>query len=178
MGDVLEQLGKKKTTGLDNMKKLWLFLAAVVASALTMIFLPMLGEFASTFVLVLIVVYVYILYVQVRRINIEYEYSFSDGILDVDTIYGKQKRKRLVSINCREMELMAWSKNPEHRQKFFDESVKKQYRAVFDPKAGGVYRILFRENGEKVFLSFQPNEAFLDAIKKTKPSCVFLEKNQ
>ena len=178
MGEVLEQLGKNKTTGLDNMKKLWLFVAAVVASVLTMTFLPLLGEFAASFVLVLIVVYVYIFYVQVRRLNVEYEYTFSEGTLDVDIIYGKQKRKRLVSINCREMELMAWSKNPEHREKFFDESVKKQYRAVFDPKAGGVYRILFRENGEKVFLSFQPNEAFLDAIKKTRPSCVFLEQNQ
>lgn len=175
MEDVLEYLRPKKTTGLDNMKKLWLVLATVLVCMVIMTVFPMMGQYMSSLVLVAVVIVVYVLIVLLRRLNIEYEYILVDGVLDVDVIRGKRSRKRLVSITCREIELMAWSKNPDHRAEFFDKSITKQYRAVFDSKKGGVYRILFRENGEKVCLSFQPPADFLEAMKKTNPRNIHVE---
>ena len=42
-----------------------------------------------------------------RFTGLEYEYSFYSGDVDIDKIVGKRKRTRLISFNCRDVELMA-----------------------------------------------------------------------
>ncbi len=175
MEEVLEYLRPKKNSGLDNVKKLWILLAALVLSYAVLMIFPRLGQFMAGMVFVVIAVIVYFMLFFMKRMNLEYEYSLAEGILDVDVIRGKSSRKRIASIPCADIELLAWSKNPEHRQKFFDESIKKQYRAVFDPKAGGVYRILFYENGDKCCLSFQPPQDILEAMKRKNPRNIHIE---
>ncbi len=175
MDEVLEYLRPKKNTGLDTMKKIWMIVAALVLSYAILMIFPRLGQFMASWVFVLVAVVVYFLLFFMKKMNVEYEYSYAEGILDVDLIRGKTSRKRLASIVCAEIELMAWSKNPEYRHRFFDESVKKQVRAVFDSKAGGVYRILYCENGEKRCLSFQPPADFLEAMKRKNPRNIHIE---
>ena len=43
----------------------------------------------------------------VPRLSVEYEYTCVDGDIDIDAIYGKQRRKRMASIAAEEIECVA-----------------------------------------------------------------------
>ena len=46
-------------------------------------------------------------YFIIPKLEVEYEYLYVNGDLDIDAIYSKQKRKRLVSYTVEELELLA-----------------------------------------------------------------------
>ena len=93
-----EQLVKKKADGKDIVIKILLIFCTVFS-----FFLVLLMPFLMILPVLLIVLDVFLF----RRLDLEYEYLYVNGDLDIDKIMGKQKRKRVFSMNVNDMELLA-----------------------------------------------------------------------
>ena len=171
----LEYLMKKKQTGMDVLKQLGLILAGIVASYIVMVVFSMLGSFFASYTLLAVAGVFYGTWVLLRNYKLEYEYIFTNGDLDIDVIKAQKTRKRLTSLQCKKIEVMASDKNMTHKRSFENESISKKYNAVFDPNLGGIYHVLFTYDGEKRLLTFQPPAKLLEAMKKFNPRCVFVD---
>ena len=88
-------------------KKVGMILGAVVINALALLLITMF----FSIVLVATCLFIYFFW---RRIDREYEYIYTDGLLDVDVIFGKNSRKRLLSVDAKEFQMVvpADSQNP------------------------------------------------------------------
>ena len=168
----LEYLLKKKSSAKDVLLKMGIIILAailmmVVFNALLMI--PMLSSLS----LLGAVAVVYFAYVLLRNFDIEYEYIFTNGDLDIDVIKGRKVRKRLISVSCKNIELMASFDDNVHKMEFENQSITKKFDAVYDASKGGVYGIIFSDTGERRLITFQPPENLIDSMKKYNPRCVF-----
>lgn len=171
----LEYLMKKKQTGLDVLKQLGLILAAIVFSYVVMVVFQMLGSFFASYTLLAVAGVFYGTWILLRNYKLEYEYIFTNGDLDIDVIKAQKTRKRLVSLQCKKIELMASDKNMTYKRDFESDSISKKFNAVFDSALGSVYHVLFTYDGERMLLTFQPPAKLLDAMKKMNPRCVFVD---
>ncbi len=167
----LEYLVRKKSSGLDVLKKLGLVLAAVVVS-LAVIMGFSLVPFLRGYILLGIAAVIYGLVVLMRNFSLEYEYIFTNGDLDIDIVKAQTTRKRMVSLQCKNIELMASEKNMTYKRDFESDSISKKYNAVYDMAQGRVYHVLFVHDGERMLLTFQPPAKLLAAMKKLNPRCV------
>ncbi len=97
-----------------------------------------------------------------RNFAIEFEYIFTNGVLDIDIIKGRIKRKSLVSIPCKNIEHMAPA-----RKGFTTD--RKVIDANYNEDLGRKYYANFTQGGVKYTLLFQPPEKILDNMKKYNP---------
>lgn len=102
-----------------------------------------------------------------RQFSVEYEYIFTNGQLDVDVIYGKLKRKSLVSLLCRNIEYMA----PFNGENMSERRV---IDTIYDYSRRGKYYIDYSQGGERLRLLIQPPEKILENIKRYNPRNVNL----
>ena len=172
---ILEYLMRKKSTPLDMLKKLGLVVATFVASVAVTIIFPMIGSFMTPYILLGIAGVIYGAVVLLRNFSLEYEYIFTNGDLDVDIVKAQHSRKRMTSLKCKNIEVMASDKNMEFKREFENESISKKFNAVFDAAAGGIYHVLFVNDGEKLLLTFQPPAKLLTAMKNYNPRCVHVD---
>lgn len=120
MKDVyIEQLVKKKYTEKDRSKK---FLIAGIAVAAIVFLTNTLGTKAIAedsiqymFLTVLFIgIIIYIAYRKISFLNVEYEYAYTSGVLDIDIIKNRKKRKNVFSGSVEEFEIMAHFDDKEH----------------------------------------------------------------
>ena len=97
-----------------------------------------------------------------RNFSLEYEYIFTNGVLDIDVIKGRARRKNLVSIPCKNIEHMA-----PIRHNFSTD--RKIIDAIYNEKLGRKYYANFTQGGVPCTLLFQPPEKILDNMKKYNP---------
>ena len=97
-----------------------------------------------------------------RRYSIEYEYVFTNGVLDIDIIYARSRRKKLISVPCNRIEHMG----PVREIKVSSNNV---VDAIYDMKRGGKYLISFLGDSGKTDLYFQPPEKLVLNMKKYNP---------
>lgn len=162
MNDIfLEYLVKKKSKE-DVLKQVLLILACIfVLFVCTVLLFSVLAKF----IWILPPLYGIVIYATVqlrRRFSIEYEYIFTNGQLDVDVIYGKTKRKSLVSLLCKNIEYMA----PYNGENLSDREV---IDTIYDPVRRGKYYIDFTQGGQKLRLLIQPPEKILQNMKRYNP---------
>lgn len=97
-----------------------------------------------------------------RNFSLEYEYIFTNGVLDIDVIKGRARRKDLVSIPCKSIEHMA-----PIRHGFSTD--RKVVDAIYNEKLGRKYYVNYSQSGVAYTLLFQPPEKILDNMKKYNP---------
>ena len=103
----------------------------------------------------------------IRRTDKEFEYILTSAILDIDKIMAKSSRKRILSIDLKEISACcAIEDMAEVCEKIIDVTP----NGVED----GVYAIDFEKNGQKKRLLFKPDKKMLNQIKKASPSLVTL----
>ncbi|MBC8060793.1 MAG: hypothetical protein H7Y18_09020 [Clostridiaceae bacterium] len=105
-----------------------------------------------------------------KKAYVEYEYVLTNGVIDIDAIYDQKKRKRLISFDAKDMELLAeansvyvkdFSNKPDKELKCFQaKTTKIVYIAMI---TGGVTRLQFM---------FTPDKGFLDLCYKYNPRAV------
>lgn len=116
-----EQLIKKEFSEDDRRKKFRIIVVTMVAS----IFIwqlcatasntnPNLGAAFILLAVILIGCAVVFAYVKIAELNAEFEYSYTENTFDVDIIKNRSKRKRVLSVNVAEIELMAHIDDKEH----------------------------------------------------------------
>lgn len=114
----------------------------------------------------LLVILVVGAYLGIKFQGVEYEYSFTNGELDVDKIMAKRKRKTLVSIDQKQIRVMA-----PYTAEYESETKDYQIAQVMDvspsKNAAGRWFIIYEDDtGKNVFLVLQPSKRFREAMKK------------
>lgn len=105
-----------------------------------------------------------------KKLYREYEYDFTNGDIDIDVIYEMKSRKRLISFNVRDIELLApvdsdpvksFSNKPEKVHKCYPSNSKEK-----------VYAAMVTGGANRVQILFVPNERFRDMCYKYNPKAV------
>jgi hypothetical protein len=103
----------------------------------------------------------------ITRTNIEFEYILTSTVLDIDKIMAKRSRKRILSIDLKEISSFApIGGNVLENIKIID--------ATPNGAENGVYAVDFDKDGTRMRLLFAPNKKMLTEIKKASPSLVTL----
>ena len=162
-------IGKKKDLN-DCLKILGIIVLAFIA-LMIMRFQIAGGFFPSLIPLELIGV-VYGEYWLLSNCNVEYEYSVTNEYIDIDTIYAKSRRKRLLSVNAREFEYFApYSGN--HKNVCDNPQIKNRIDASGNKNADGVYFAILNAGGNKTCLIFRPNEKMVENFSKYVPRALY-----
>ncbi len=170
----LEYLMRKRASGLDKLKELGLVIAGILLCIAILLFMPLV-RFLAAYVPLAIAAVVYGVVILSRNFNLEYEYIFTNGDLDIDIVKAQKTRKRMTSIRCKNIELMASDSNMVYKRDFEGDNFSKEFDAVFDVRQGGIYHVIYTFDGERMLLSFQPPVKLLAAMKKMNPRCVFVD---
>ena len=125
------------------------------------LFFPFLEQFAFLALLVCAAIGTYFFMLQ----NVEYEFAVTSGQLDVDMICGKRKRKHMVTVDGKDIELMAPMKRA-YMGDFNSSSIQKRYFAASSPKSRTRWFALFNnEKGQKSVLIFEPTPEMQTALR-------------
>ena len=162
----LEQMVKRESVPLDWVKRIGLILGLFIINFLVL-------NFFSMGFPILLAISCWGGWVVWRKIDKEYEYIYTDGLLDVDCIYHASTRKSMISLDCREFELIAPASDTR-----FQATFNKSYNKVLDAGRGGIREntyiaICSRENNTLKML-FEPNEKMLEAMKRYIPRTLVL----
>lgn len=156
-----EQLVKRKTTTAVTIQK-----AALIAVTIVSFLLIFMIPFAIIVPVILIVVDV----LMFKRMNVEYEYLYVNGDLDIDKIMSKEKRKRVYSMNVKDLEVIApkgsHELDPYQNLKPTDFSSGEENHKV--------YVMVVSQNGKTEKVIFEPNGTILDGMRMMAPRKVFI----
>ena len=156
-----EQLVKRSKTIATTIKKMGLISATVISVFLGFVH-PMLVWLTAIMVIADIFLF--------KRMNVEFEYVYFNGDLDIDKILDMQSRKRVLSTNIKEIEVVApvgaVELQPYQRKKVLDFSTQNP-----EDKA---YEMVTLFKGETVRVVFNPNEKILNGMKNMAPRKVFI----
>jgi hypothetical protein len=171
MEEFMEYLVKKQQTAKDTMLKCLIFAAAfILAVAVYIIFrsiplIAFLGLFASAAV-------IYGAWVLIRSFNIEYEYILTSHDLDIDKIIARSRRKRLISIDLRNIEIMA-PVSEKYRREFDSGGINEKFNAsTGDASTQYFIKFSHKEKGMALLL-FNPCESVIKFCKHAAPRKVF-----
>lgn len=104
----------------------------------------------------------------IRRTNIEYEYILTNSILDIDKIMSQKTRKRVISIDFKQIEGCAPA--DEHSKAGNPEI--KVMDLSGDINGKGVYYVDFSKDSARQRVFFQPNAKILNNLKTVNPRLV------
>ena len=100
--------------------------------------------------------------------RIEYDYTFTNGILDIAKVINNAKRKRLLSTDVREFEIMAPTSD-EGFQRMLNHRGIEQKLNYFLNRGGGLYYAVFMHEGKKTLLVFGPSDMLVQMVKIYNP---------
>ena len=159
-----EYMVKREKGAKEVLQTVGIILAAVLLSGVLFLF----NSYLFGLGLLLIAGVWYGAYVLISRSNVEYEYIVTSTVLDVDRILARRSRKRILSIDLKEIEACCPAENMSGGadKKITDATP----RGIED----GVYGIDFDKNGIKNRLLIKPGKKMLTYMKKASPSLVTL----
>lgn len=168
----LEYIVKHKNNAKDTLFKIGIILLAFILCAVVILFL--LGRLFGFEVLVIAAI-IYGAYHLVRSKNVEYEYIMTNSYLDIDKIIAKSKRKRLVSIDFKNIEICAAVDDNMHKHEFDNtQNLIKTFDCTGD-RSTTVYFIDYAAENGKNRVLFQPPSKIIDEAKKFNPRQVFIK---
>jgi hypothetical protein len=100
--------------------------------------------------------------------RIEYDYTFTNGILDIAKVINNNKRKKLLSADIREFEVVAPTSDDGFQRMLHHKGIEKRYN-YFLNRGGGLYYGVFTHDGAKSMLVFEPSEKLLKLFKIFNP---------
>lgn len=153
MGDFYtEQLIKKHTDAKDMGIKIAL-IAATAVCFVAAFFLP--------FLIILPVLAIVGDVIMFRRLDVEYEYIFINGDLDIDKVMHKEKRKNLLSVNVKDLELLA----PEGADQLNNFRAAKAYDySSGDCTAANRYVLVMNRSGVLTKVTFEPGNDLVEGF--------------
>lgn len=164
MGDIfVEQLVKRQTqSGQKGMIFLLSLLAAVLCFA---------GFFFNNIILLPAAVLIVIAVLYYRNSDIEYEYCLVNTQFDVDKIIAKSKRKQLLSVDLKDLEVAA----PVNSERLSRLNNLKTYDFTSGVENVQTFALVVRTDKETIKIIINPNNKFMDAVYKMAPRKVFAD---
>lgn len=161
-----ELLIKKERTAKDAAIKYGMIVLTVLFAAA--------GLFISPILLVAAIALGVACYFVLPKTDVEYEYLFVNGELDIDMVMAKSKRKKVMSIDLKEADLVAPLKS--HRMDYYNANSKMKTK---DYSSGNPehkrFAIIAKSGGENSRIIIEPDEHMAQAIRNSAPSKVFLD---
>ena len=161
-----ELLVKKETTSMDRIKKYGM-IALTVLCALA-------GLFIHPFMLLAAIAVGVVTYFVIPGTDLEFEYLFVNGELDIDKVMAKTKRKKVISLDIPQADLVAPVTS--HRMDYYNGNQKLK---TMDYSSGNPehkrFAIITRVGTEACRVIVEPDEKMANLIKNSAPSKVFLD---
>ena len=175
MGDVfIERMIKKKFETMDM-----LILLGIVVAMIVVVFIGFIvGFFIFPFPMLTFLVALGAGFGGYKLLTmrlLEYEYSLTNGFVAVDKIMNRSSRKRMTSFECSSAEDIGEYQKNEARLKnqSFDARV---FATQYSDHRDSWYMIVRSGKTGKTLVVFDPDEEFLDAVKKYIPRPLKFEK--
>lgn len=175
MGDVfIERMIKKKFETMDM-----LILLGIVVAMIVVVFIGFIvGFFIFPFPMLAFLVALGAGFGGYKLLTmrlLEYEYSLTNGFVAVDKIMNRSTRKRMTSFECSSAEDIGEYQKNEARLKnqSFDARV---FATQYSDHRDSWYMIVRSGKTGKTLVVFDPDEEFLDAVKKYIPRPLKFEK--
>lgn len=107
----------------------------------------------------------------VKRMYLEYEYSITNGDFDIDRIFGKSKRERVISTSCHDFE--EFGVYDEHaKEKLSHREFNAKVIAANLDEEGIYYAVVAHKTIGSVLVLIEPDERIKTALKKFIPRIV------
>ncbi|MDD3239767.1 MAG: DUF6106 family protein [Lachnospira sp.] len=146
--------------------KIIMILACILA-AITVPTMMMFG-FMLTILLIVFTVFLF------RHYNFEYEYSLMEGELTIDRITSQSTRKRCGVYDISKATLIAKPDSQDALRLSYQKLRNADYTSNMEEnKDQAVVIYTYDESNELVRIFIEPNEAMLDAIKKSVPKTAY-----
>ncbi|MGI6188396.1 MAG: hypothetical protein GX041_08125 [Clostridiales bacterium] len=113
-------------------------------------------------------------YVLKNNQRIEYDYTFTNGILDIAKIINNSKRKKLLSLDVKEFEVVAPISDEGFKRMLNHKGIQKRHN-YFLNRGGGLYYGVFTHDGVKSMLVFEPSQKMLELFKVFNPRNVKIQ---
>lgn len=166
----IELIVKRKKSNKDYLKiggALALFVLLVYGALVLMAYVP----YVMTFFPLILAAGIFGLYYVITNMDKEFEYICTNGILDIDVIIHKRKRKRLVSMAAKDMEILAPIDSDDYKQNMKNQSLKKMDLTT-NTTDENVWFFVGAYKGSRVLVTFEPDERILNDLKRHNPSKV------
>lgn len=163
MDVVCEQLLSVKLDGGKKAKLALIIFAALILTAIVAFARFIFSAFIFLAFLALVGIW-FGAYKLACRLFVEYEYIMTNGDLDIDMIINKSKRKRLTTVNCKEIEKIS---------KYNADARNQNAIVCCDLQNSEPFLVLARNSkNETVKLIMSPDERMAEAIKKFIPRII------
>ena len=167
MGDSYREIMvKRETSVMDQVKKISLIGLTVLMFAG--------GIFITPLLLLVGLALAIVCYFIVPGFDLEYEYLYVNGELDIDKIMAKTKRKKVISLDVAQADLIAPVNS--HRMDYYNGNQKMK---TMDFSSGNPehkrYAMITRLNNESCRVIIEPDDRMIQAIKNSAPGKVFLD---
>lgn len=126
------------------------------------------------FVALAIILSWFVAYRIVRSRNLEYEYTLTNNYLDIDVIKGRKKRKTVVSIDVKKIDICAALADVSHRAEYKNPGVLQQKLDCTGDGQSGVYFFDYEGEKGKVRVLIQPEAEILEGMSKFNPRKIFI----
>ncbi len=157
MGDYFkEQIVKKQNSKSENIKNFFIYFIGAFVGLIAIVVIPLIGIFVAG----AIGFGIYFFY---TRQNQEFEYVITNNNFDIDVIYNRSKRKQVLSLDIKEIQLMTYVTNKGKENEF------RNITKTLDFSSGVInentMHFITTIKGEKTIVIIEPNENILDGIK-------------
>ena len=165
--EFVECLVKKRKTVKDYVLTC---LTCVAALVLSFFVFALLISFSAVAYLSLfgVAVVVYFAWIIIKSFNIEYEYTITNSDMDVDKIIAKRRRKRILSLNLRSIEIMA-PLNEKNAREYRIEDVPNKIDASSGSDALRYFIRFSNETMGLTVLRFSPDAKMVAFCKRISP---------
>ncbi len=152
-----EQIVKKQLNQKDNFKKIGLGAISLIACILSTLIIPYVGMLLG---IGLLFVGTYF----ITMLDVEYEYVMTNSIFEVDAIYNKRRRKKLLEFDIKDVIVM--TKLNENKEQHTFNTAKKTYDFSSGTNNDSCYKMVIKENNENVKIIIEPNEKIFEGMKR------------
>ena len=124
---------------------------------------PVLFILGGMFGLALAAGAIYGAYYLFQRMNLEYEYIYTGGEVDIDVIYGRSKRQRLITLKPRQVEFMG--KASQYYEQYSKKADIKKILDFSDGVKEEQYLAVVNSNNLKKLVLFSPSDRLVEQMK-------------
>lgn len=164
-----EYIVKHKKTPIDYLITVALLFAALILTFILFIF----NRYLFGFGLLLIFGVWYGAYILIKNRYVEYEYILTNSEMDIDKIYAKRRRKRVISVDFRHIDICAKTDDPIYSAEYKNTTPSKIIDASGESE-NDVYFVDFPGEGGKVRVIFQPTDKMKDGLKLVNPRAIHI----
>lgn len=166
MGDSFkEQLVPMTMSKNDKVQRIIIWTVAILVSVVLFFALPV---FMAPILVLVIMWGALFLSSKLKK---EHEYALTNNLMDIDVIYNKEKRKRVIELDLKEANVVASIKDDRHKDEL--ERGQKTIDASDGNHTKETYAIMYPHEGQVVKVLVTPNEEMLKLMYKQAPNKVF-----